>query len=464
MFSTLLFAALIQGVGATQDLEVSFSNPPDSARPGVYWYFMDGNLNGEEMIKDLDSMKAAGLGNLIFLEVDLGIPRGPVKFMSKEWQQLFVKTVRHAEKIGMDITLGVGPGWSGSGGPWIKPEESMQHLVFSSVEVSGPVTFDEVLPVPEQRTSRFHKMKSDFYEDVYLWAFPKNQPVIHEIDERAFYERRPCTLDFTKENGKNFTPFLPLPDSDASHDEGVAIDPGKMIDLSAALKPDGRLQWDIPEGEWTILRMSRRVTGADTRPGPAPTMGFEHDKLDKEATTKQFENFHGKLLKLLKPRAQEHGWTTIHLDSWEMGAQNWTPHLVEEFKARRGYDPTLYFVTYSGRAVQSVEVAERFLWDLRQTANELTQENYIGQLIALGDQHGLEFSNEPYGMAPVSDMDMGALADVPMCEFWNAEYGFNSCASVGHRCRRHSVPDVGWGSDRFSSTGYGDPWWLRTDS
>ena len=65
------------------DLERNFANPPDSARPGVYWYFLNGNLNGPEMTADLESMKAAGLGNLVFLEVDIDEPPGgPVAFMS----------------------------------------------------------------------------------------------------------------------------------------------------------------------------------------------------------------------------------------------------------------------------------------------------------------------------------------------------------------------------------------------
>lgn len=63
---------------AAGDMEKNFVNPPDSARPGVYWYFMDGNLNGKEMTADLEAMKVAGLGNLVFLEVDVGVPKGPV--------------------------------------------------------------------------------------------------------------------------------------------------------------------------------------------------------------------------------------------------------------------------------------------------------------------------------------------------------------------------------------------------
>jgi hypothetical protein len=64
-------------------MEAKFVNPPDSARPGVYWYFMDGNLNGKEMTADLEAMKAAGLGNLVFLEVDVGIPCFAVRDIGK---------------------------------------------------------------------------------------------------------------------------------------------------------------------------------------------------------------------------------------------------------------------------------------------------------------------------------------------------------------------------------------------
>ena len=126
------------GIANGAPLEHEFQCPPDAARPGVYWYFMDGNFNGPEMLKDLDSMKEHGLGNALFLEVDAGVPRGPVKFMSEEWQNLVTGAMRHAERLGIDITLGAGPGWCGSGGPWVKPEQSMQHLVFSTVDTKGP--------------------------------------------------------------------------------------------------------------------------------------------------------------------------------------------------------------------------------------------------------------------------------------------------------------------------------------
>jgi hypothetical protein len=218
-----------------------------------------------------------------------------------------------------------------------------------------------------------------------------------------------------------------------------------MIDLTDRLEPDGRLKWDVPAGEWTIMRMGRRSTGASTRPAPEPGIGFDHDKFDKAALEDHFENYYGRLLKRVGPRAQKHGWTTVHLDSWEMGAQNWTPKFGQEFRKRRGYDPKPYFVTFSGRAVKSIEVSERFLWDVRLTAQELVLENYAGHLKTLGHKNGFELSIEPYDMNPTADLDLGAVADVPMCEFWSAGFGFDSsfscieAASVAHIMGRSIV-------------------------
>lgn len=61
-----------------------FINPPNSAYPGVYWYFMDGNLSASGMTADLESMKKAGISHVIFLEVNVGVPRGPIDYLSPE--------------------------------------------------------------------------------------------------------------------------------------------------------------------------------------------------------------------------------------------------------------------------------------------------------------------------------------------------------------------------------------------
>ena len=439
------------------DLEKNFVNPPDSARPGVYWYFMNGNLNGKEMTADLESMKAAGLGNLVFLEVDIDEPPGgPVAFMSPEWQELFVRSVRDAERLGIDITLGIGPGWCGSGGPWIKPEQAMQHLVFSSVELKGPRSYSAILPLPEQRSTQFHKMASSYYEDVAVLAFPRRTPIIADINEKALYERGPYSI------WKQVKPYLPTSASYEEPGPAGVIQPSEIVDLTKQLRPDGTLDWEVPAGEWTIVRMGRRPTGASSRPAPSTALGLECDKFDVEALEFHLDQYVGKLLKKIGQRSNEHGLTTLHMDSWESGAQNWTPSFLAEFEKRRGYDARPWLPVYTGRAIQSLEMSERFLWDLRLTGQELVLENHAGAVKTYGRKHGLSLSIEPYDMDPAGDLDLGAVADVPMAEFWNnsidSAYSCFESTSVAHLMGRPIVS-----AEAFTSVGGLDayPWSLK---
>ncbi len=421
------------------DLAKSFRSPPDSARPGVYWYFMDGNLSREGMTRDLESMKAAGIGHLVFLEVNVGVPRGPVGFLSEQWQDLYAHAVHEAERLGIEITLGSGPGWTGSGGPWVKPEQSMQHLVASKVEVQGPGRFKDTLPVAPPRQPFFGDVPKQmrpqweaFFQDVAVLAFPTPAvtSTIPDIDEKALVYRAPFSSQ------PNVKPRLEAPADYPADPPHSSIPLDGVLDLTGRLRPDGTLDWQIPDGKWTVMRFVSRNNGGSTRPAPDPGIGFECDKCDATALDAHFAEYVGKLLKKVGPRQPGRGWTMLHIDSWEMGAQNWTPKLREEFRKRRGYDPQPFYPVYLGHIVGSREHSERFLWDLRLTGQELVIENHAEHLKKLGRQHGFTLSIEPYDMNPTNDFDLGAVADVPMGEFWSlgfeTSFSCQEAASIAH--------------------------------
>ena len=420
---------------AADALAAAFARPPDEARPWVYWMWMDGNLSRQGITADLEAMRAAGLGGVVICEVNVGVPRGPVEFMGPEWRRLFKHVVREAERLGLEVTLNAGPGWTGSGGPWVKPEQSMQHLVASSVEAEGPARFDAVLPPPERRPAffgegglppRVKEAMDGFYRDVAVLAFPSPDPGpgIADIDEKALYVRAP----YSSQPGVK--PFLPSPAGFPALPAGAAVDPARTVDLTGGLGPDGRLVWDVPAGRWTVLRFGRTTTGANTRPAPVPGLGLECDKLDPAAFDAHYDAFVGALLREIGPRRTDGraGWTTLHIDSWEMGAQNWTGAFRDEFRRRRGYDPLPYLPAVTGRPVRDLETSERFLWDLRQTAQDLVMANHALRLRERGRRDGFRLSIEPYDMTPCADMTLGTAADVPMSEFWL--YGFHTAHSV----------------------------------
>ena len=427
------------------NLKKGFLNPPDSARPGVYWYFMDGNMSKEAITADLESMKEVGIGNVLFLEVNVGIPRGKVDFLSEEWQGLFTHAVREAERLGITMSLGVGPGWSGSGGPWVSGHESMQHLVSTTVQLTGNNKNPIILPKPEPKkpyfgegafTPELKKRWNDFYEDVAVLAFPTptGDFKITDIDEKALYYRAPYTsAPGTKQFLPSLAKYQELP-------EKSIIKQNKLINITQYLKADGTLAWKVPPGNWTIMRLGSRNNGAVTRPAPLPGVGFEADKFDTTAINAHMANFTGKLFRKIgiPDKNKQGGLKMLHMDSWEMGAQNWSPKFREEFAKRRGYDPLPFYPVYAGMVVESLEKSERFLWDLRQTSQELVIENHALHLKKYGQKYNLGFSIEPYDMNPTADMELGAVADVPMCEFWSKGYGFNSsfsciqAASIAH--------------------------------
>jgi hypothetical protein len=420
-----------------------FLTPPSSAKPGVYWYFMDGNQTRSEMTADLEAMARVGLHSVIFLEVNIGVPRGPIDFMSEEWQDNFAHAVRTAERLGMEVILGTGPGWAGSGGPWVKPEDAMQHLVGNSAKVIGPIAFNGKLAVPEPPEPNhfaglnkgWSKVRDEWYRDVAVLAFPspEGEATFDLADLKTLKDTTPYSI------WKHTVRYVPTSVTYPEPASDAVIDPAKIMDITDRMGADGTLDWDVPEGEWTIMRFVARATGQTTRPAPVPGHGFENDKFSQQSFERHWDNFQGKLLSRVGAGKDGKGWTRIHLDSWEMSSQNWSQGFREAFRNRRGYDPLPFYPAYAGRVVGSLEETERFLWDLRKTAQELVLENHAGAIKAKAHENGMLYSNEPYDMNPAGDIDLGSVADIPMCEFWDYRIArvdaFYSCveaASIAH--------------------------------
>ena len=427
----LLLLLLANAAMAADTLEKDFTNPPDSARPWVYWEFQDGHLTREGMKADLEAMQKAGIGGALYQEVSaMGIPKGPVEFMSPKWQDLIVGAMRDCDRLGLEFSLSTGPGWCGAGGPWIDGDHAMQYLVPTATTLKGGQHVEVVLPQPEpRRPAGFgainEKLLKDFQqyyrdEKVIAYPYPRNTAPLREYAQKALYARGPYS-------GRGSKAYL-------SEDPSIAppeacIDPNKVIDLTGKMSPDGKLVWDAPAGNWTVMRWGRTLTGQTTRPAPMPGLGFEVGKFEVDSMDRHFASYLAPLIeKLGGDRHADRGWTTLHWDSWEVGTQNWSETFAKEFKQRRGYDPTPWLPAMAGQIVGSVALTERFLWDMRRTAQQLMLENHIGRIKSLGVKSGFKLTIEPYDMNPNGDLALGSEADTPSAEFWSR--GFDTLFSV----------------------------------
>ncbi len=196
-----------------------------------------------------------------------------------------------------------------------------------------------------------------------------------------------------------------------------------VVDLSSRMAADGSLAWDVPEGNWVILRLGYSLTGATIHPAPLDETGYEVDKLSRKHLDAYLHGWVDPLAETLGP---EFGKTFRYflMDSWEAGLQNWTDDMLKEFQARRGYDAKAYLPVLTGRVVESAEVSDRFLWDLRRTIADLVAECYYGATDGFSRQHGLQVFAEAAGVGfpMIQDaLQNKGRVDIPMGEFWTTE-------------------------------------------
>ena len=208
-------------------LREGFAHPPKEAKVRTWWHWLDGNVTREGITADLEAMHRVGIHEATLFNGGMGFPQGPVKYMSDEWLELFKHAASEAKRLGMELSFHNGPGWSSSGGPWVKPEDAMQTVTWSEQQVEGGHKISVALQEPHSR--------HDFYRDIAVLAFPtpQNGQRINNLDEKALA------------NNHFRTHLMP---EKREVDEMAIVKLDNIIDLTAQTAADGTLTWDAPKG------------------------------------------------------------------------------------------------------------------------------------------------------------------------------------------------------------------------
>ena len=145
--------SVMAGFGPAQTvgdaLDKGFVNPPDAAKPRVWWHWTGGNVTKEGITKDLEWMKRVGIGGAHM--ADIGSAGGQtvenkIEFFTPEWFDAVKHAAAESDRLGLEMSIFSSSGWSLTGGPWVKPEQAMKKLVWSETNVQGPMKLDREAP------------------------------------------------------------------------------------------------------------------------------------------------------------------------------------------------------------------------------------------------------------------------------------------------------------------------------
>jgi hypothetical protein len=549
-FFALLFLATLTIVHCTSTdknqqanyskIQSGFVSPNDSNTLWCYWYWIGDDISKEGIIKDLEAMKAAGIGAAFIGNINPDEKDGKVPILSEDWWDHMVHAVNEGKRLGVDIGSFNCPGWSQSGGPWIGSEQAMRHLVYSEATIKGGQKVELQLDQP-----------ADEFQDVYVLAFPKNSKedvylnnsnseititpsvnnpkalldgnpkssvdfirpeytiqiqskqsisarsitllpkesnFIGRCELQAFVNEKYVTIkqfDIDRRDHNSQTgpiPYGPLaisfPEVQSDRfklictniqsggssgfaevrisempvvekylsktlgrmhptpqpnwdtytweaeqelaDKQLAVSEESVLDISSKMNESGKLSWEAPEGEWTIMRFGMTPTGTKNSPSAPQGKGYEVDKANRELIRYHFEQFIGEFLKRI-PDESKSAFKYVIADSYEMGSQNWTDGFEQSFEERYGYNPKKYLPVFSGRIVGSVAESDRFLWDLRRAIADDVAYKYTGGLREIANENGLKLWLENYGHwgFPSEFMMYGGQSDLISGEYWN---------------------------------------------
>lgn len=435
---------------AAGDLEKAFVTPPDAAKPSCYWMWLNNLVDKPGITRDLEEFKAKGMGGAYIYCLapcmSQPIPQGPV-FLSPEWRVLYQHALLEADRLGLEMGINLSSGWC-MGGPWITPENACRWFLQSELKLTGPQRFSGTLPLPgpkdgydslpQLQVAGYINLPLDKvdYRDTAVVAFrePERARLAAGDARRKDLPAKSNRLDadvFThprKVMDQTLTPWSALPD-----DQPIA--PGEVIDLTAKLGPGGKLDWEVPEGTWTILRTGHRMTGAPVSVPVEGGAGLEVNFFSPSAVDQQWEH----LAKILLADAGPLVGKTLKYfgtDSFEDGYPNWTDHMLTEFRRYRGYDPMPYLPVLAGRLVGNADRSERFLHDYRKTVADCMADNHYGHLAKLTHAQGMKLLCEAAGPSWSQTMCMDGLknldrCDMPMGEFWRDLFMINDQNQVG---------------------------------
>ena len=233
-----------KAVSQADPLLSGFLDPPNGARPRVWWHWMNGNISVQGIELDLEWMHRIGLGGVTIFEGSINTPQvvpNRLIYMTPEWKDAFKTAVTTARGFGMEVAIASSPGWSETGGPWVPAAHGMKKMVWSATRIEGGRPFMGKLPHPPEVDGIFQNFEASgrraadgtvvtpprFYADssVIAYKIPDGDEPQAELNPQVMSSGGTANAAALSDGDVN-TVALDLPDGEAGKEAWVQFDYG----------------------------------------------------------------------------------------------------------------------------------------------------------------------------------------------------------------------------------------------
>lgn len=357
-------------------------------KPWTRWWWEGSIGTKADLSAAMEKYRKAGLGGME-LTVIYGV-KGKEKeftnYLSPEWMDKFRHILKEGKRLDLGVDLANASGWP-FGGPWVESEDACKNINFKTYTLKTGETLSEPVTFTQAPMLRATGKKPAFSDLVDPVGKSKNLQ-IYALDQVRFEKKLPL--------------YILMAYSDA----------GGVLNLTDKVDTAGKLNWTAPEGNWTLYALFPGWHGKMVeRAGP----GGEGDVIDhfSEKAVDRYLSYFDKAFK----GSDLSGLRGYFNDSYEVddaqGQANWTPELISEFKARRGYDLTAHFPALFQK--DTPENNAKVLCDYRQTISELLLEKYTIGWADWAHKQGKIIRNQSHG-SPANILDLYAATDIPETE------------------------------------------------
>jgi hypothetical protein len=391
--------------GERERLIDGFRDPPAEARPDAFWPWLNGQVDRARITEEMERFKGAGFSRLQVWDVlalqdpEKIVPAGPA-FLSDAWLEDFAHANREAKRLGLELGLLGASGWN-AGGPWVTARQAGVGLYHSVQTVEGPSDgpLELVFPEVPGHAPREENGRPRYWQTVAVQAVPMTAEA----------------------------PFRPE----------------SVVTLTDRLGADWRLDWDVPEGTWTVSWFIFANTGQRLIVPSPNSNGLQIDFFDADDSREYFTYVLDRLESALGP-LEESALRYIEVDSLELEGGRlhaWTEDILDAFRDRYGYDAAPYLLLLKGASIGG-DAGERFLHDWTRLVSDLMIENHYRVGSEIMRDRGMILAAEAGGPGPPiwrsCPVDaLGALGAVGLMrgEFWSKQrsmYNVKQIACAAH--------------------------------